>query len=239
MTLLAFLLVLICSIENVSEARNADDSFVGVRNQMVERQIRARGIKDERVLEIMRKVPRHEFVPVYFLDQAYEDHPLSIGEGQTISQPYIVALMTELLSLTKDSKILEIGTGSGYQAAVLAELAGTVYTIEIVPKLAHQARESLKRLHYNNVFVREGDGYFGWPEHAPFDAMIITAAPENIPKPLVEHLKEGGRMAIPVGQHPNQSLYLVQKINGRIEKKEIIPVSFVPMVGLIEKAGES
>lgn len=206
------------------------------RNRMVDTDIQARGIKDEAVLRAMRRVERHRFVPEPLQPIAYADQPLPIGEDQTISQPYIVALMTELLELKPEDKVLEIGTGSGYQAAVLAEIANEVYTIEIIPSLAQGAEKRLKELGYQNVFVRAGDGYLGWPEQAPFDAIIVTAAPEEIPKPLIDQLKVGGRMVIPAGNFPDQILYLVRKTESGIEKKEVIPVHFVPMTGIVQTA---
>ena len=201
---------------------------------MVETQIQARGVRDERVLAAMRKVPRHEFVDPSERDHAYEDHPLPIAGSQTISQPYIVALMTELLALPERARVLEIGTGSGYQSAVLGELAGEVYSIEIVPTLARSAGEKLKQLGYANVLVREGDGYRGWPEHAPFDGIIVTAAPERIPQPLVEQLATGGRMVIPVGGFFQELKVFTKQADGRVVEKDIIPVRFVPMTGEIE-----
>jgi protein-L-isoaspartate(D-aspartate) O-methyltransferase len=201
------------------------------REQMVRHQIRARGVKDRRVLEAMAKVPREEFVPTDQRPHAYQDGPLPIGEGQTISQPYIVALMTELIEVKKEDRVLEIGTGSGYQAAVLAELTPHVYTIEIIPTLAQRAEKTLKRLGYHTVKVRTGDGYLGWPEHAPFDGIMVTCAPENIPEPLKEQLAEGGRMVIPVGpQWTSQTLYVLRKRGGKLEQTAVIPVRFVPMV---------
>lgn len=198
---------------------------------MVQQQIRARGVADKRVLSAMARVPRHEFVPAGQRPYAYEDRPLPIGEDQTISQPYIVALMTELLELDAGDRVLEIGTGSGYQAAILAELTPHVYTIEILPKLAQRAEQTLRRLGYGQVKVKAGDGYLGWPEHAPFDAIIVTCAPERVPEPLREQLKEGGRMVIPVGpQWTGQTLYLLRKQGGDLEQKAVIPVRFVPMV---------
>jgi protein-L-isoaspartate(D-aspartate) O-methyltransferase len=198
---------------------------------MVRRQIRARGVKDERVLGAMERVPRHEFVPAAQRPYAYEDRPLPIGKGQTISQPYIVALMTELLEVEEGDKVLEIGTGSGYQAAILAELTPHVYTIEIITSLAERAEETLRRLGYETVQVKAGDGYLGWPEHAPFDGIIVTCAPEEVPEALAEQLREGGRMVIPVGpQWTHQTLYVLRKSEGRLRQKEVIPVRFVPMV---------
>lgn len=201
---------------------------------MVDNQIRARGIRDPRVLEVMRKVPRHEFVPADQAANAYDDNPLPIGLGQTISQPYIVAYMTEQLQVTPQSKVLEIGTGSGYQAAVLAELAKEVYSIEIVPDLARRSKETLATLGYSNVHVRAGDGYRGWPEQAPFDRIIVTAAPDHVPQPLVDQLAVGGRLIIPVGDYYQQILILTKTPRGVVEEKTI-DVVFVPMTGEAQK----
>lgn len=203
--------------------------FKNLRETMVKYQIEQRGIKDRRVLEVMRRVERHRFVPRQIQHLAYEDMPLPIGEGQTISQPYIVAIMTEVLQLKGNEKVLEIGTGSGYQAAVLAELAQEVYTIEILPELANQAQKLLDELGYKNIKVKCADGYLGWPEFAPFDAIIVTCAPEEIPQALIEQLAEGGRMVIPVGT-AYQELRLLVKTQGRIKQTGIIPVRFVPMI---------
>lgn len=198
---------------------------------MVATQLRARGVKDARVLAAMGKVPREEFVPTEARDRAYLDGPLPIGEGQTISQPYVVALMTELLAVKPGDRVLEIGTGSGYQAAILAELTSEVYTIEILPTLAQRAEQTLKRLGYNTVKVKTGDGYLGWPEAAPFDGIIVTCAPTDVPKPLQEQLKDGGRMVIPVGsQLSGQTLYLLHKQGQKLKQTAVIPVRFVPMV---------
>ncbi len=205
------------------------------RVRMVDAQIVARGVRDPRVLAAMRKVPRHLFVDPSQRAQAYEDHPLPIPGNQTISQPYIVALMTELLELKPGARVLEIGTGSGYQSAVLAELAGEVYTIEIVPELARSAASRLKDLRYGNVTVREGDGYRGWTEHAPFDAIIVTAAPERIPEPLVDQLAPGGVMVIPVGGFFQELKVFHKSADGRVTEKDILPVRFVPMTGEVEK----
>ena len=202
---------------------------------MVERYVQARGVDDPRVLSAMREVPRHRFVPEPLRAKAYGDHSLPIGHGQTISQPYIVALMTELLELEPDDSVLEIGTGSGYQSAVLARLAGQVYSIEILPDLARAASERLKQLGYANVTVREGDGYGGWPEHAPFDGIIVTAAPERIPQPLLDQLAPGGRMVIPVGGFFQELKVFEKDANGRVTERSILPVRFVPMTGEIEK----
>ncbi len=207
-----------------------DTTFAQARKEMVESQLKGRDITDKRVLAAMAKVERHRFVPADDQSAAYEDHPLQIGEGQTISQPYIVALMTQLLRLKGNEKVLEIGTGSGYQAAVLGELAREVYTIEIVAPLGKAAEARLKELGYTNVFVRVGDGYLGWPEKAPFDGIIVTCAPDKIPQPLIDQLADDGRMVIPVGTRA-QELVLVEKRGGKITQKNVIPVLFVPMTG--------
>jgi protein-L-isoaspartate(D-aspartate) O-methyltransferase len=204
------------------------------RARMVETQIQARGVRDPRVLAAMHKVPRHLFVDASERDRAYEDHPLPIAGSQTISQPYIVALMTELLELPEKARVLEIGTGSGYQSAVLGELAAEVYSIEIVPTLARSASEKLKQLGYANVTVREGDGYRGWPEHAPFDGIIVTAAPERIPQPLLDQLGPGGRMVIPVGGFFQELKVFTKQADGRVVEKDVLPVRFVPMTGEVE-----
>ena len=205
------------------------------RTRMVDSQIVARGVRDPRVLAAMRKVPRHLFVDPAQRAEAYEDHPLPIPGNQTISQPYIVALMTELLELKPTSRALEIGTGSGYQSAVLGELAKDVYTIEIVPELARLAADRLKELGYENVRVREGDGYRGWPEEAPFDAIIVTAAPERIPQPLLDQLAPGGVMVIPVGGFFQELKVFRKAADGRVTERDILPVRFVPMTGEVEK----
>ena len=205
--------------------------FTVEREQMVKEQIAIRGVTDERVLRAMRKVPREQFVPEQIRGQSYSDGPLPIGYDQTISQPFVVAFMTEKLGLHPTDRVLEIGTGSGYQAAILAELAAKVYTIEIVEPLGKRAAQTLQRLGYKNVQVKIGDGYRGWPEHAPFDAVIVTCAPDHVPQPLVEQIKEGGRIIIPVGPAGDQTLYLLEKKNGRLERRNVLPVSFVPMTG--------
>jgi protein-L-isoaspartate(D-aspartate) O-methyltransferase len=204
--------------------------FKAMRERMVETQIKARGIKDARVLSAMLRVERHRFVPKELQDSAYSDQPLPIGEGQTISQPYIVALMTELLELKGEERVLEVGTGSGYQAAILAELAKEVYSIEIIESLASTAKKRLLELGYQNIRVKAGDGYLGWPEVAPFDAVIITCAPNHIPNPLLEQLKEGGRLVLPVAGD-GQQLKKIFKRLGKIESTDIAPVIFVPMTG--------
>jgi protein-L-isoaspartate(D-aspartate) O-methyltransferase len=199
---------------------------------MVEAQLKPRGIHDQRVLAAMAKVPREEFVPENLRDKSYTDSALSIGNDQTISQPFIVAYMTEQLRLQPTDRVLEIGTGSGYHAAVLAELAKDVYTIEIIEPLAKAASARLARLGYSNAHVKIGDGYQGWPEVAPFDAIIVTCAPDKVPQPLTQQLKEGGRMIVPVGSGiMDQQLYLLEKINGELAQRAILPVRFVPMAG--------
>jgi protein-L-isoaspartate(D-aspartate) O-methyltransferase len=198
---------------------------------MVEAQIRARGVTDPKVLSAMGKVRRELFVPEELAGAAYSDAPLPIGNGQTISQPYIVALMTELARLKGGETVLEVGTGSGYQAAVLAEIAKSVFSIEIVEPLALTASERLRRLGYTNVVVKQGDGYRGWPEHAPFDAIIVTAAPDHVPEPLVGQLKVGGRLVIPVGDGLDQELLAITRTKGGVATERVIPVRFVPMTG--------
>ena len=205
------------------------DPYKAAREKMVNDQIAARGITDPAVLRAMRKVQRHRFVPANQVTNAYQDSPLPIGEDQTISQPYIVAYMTELLKPKKGMKVLEIGTGSGYQAAVLAEIVGKVYTLEIVPELGKRAAKKLKDLGYDHIHVRVADGYNGWEEHAPFDAIMVTAAAEHIPPALIKQLKEGGRMIIPLETGPlAQELVLVEKNKGKIKTKKVLPVRFVP-----------
>jgi protein-L-isoaspartate(D-aspartate) O-methyltransferase len=208
----------------------APDEYVRQREQMVQSQIMSRGVTDEGTLQAMRQVPRHRFVPVDEVRNAYADTPLPIGGGQTISQPYMVAAMTELVHARKGQRVLEVGTGSGYQAAVLATIVDTVYTIEILPALAEMARDRLYALGYTNVVTRSGDGYLGWPEHAPFDGIVITAAAEEIPAPLIAQLKEGGRLVIPVGSpYDVQTLVVGEKRDGRFTRREVMPVRFVPM----------
>lgn len=198
---------------------------------LVQEHIENRGIRNPEVLRVMRMVPRHEFVPQAQREFSYEDRPLSIGYGATISQPYIVAAMTELLEPAAHHRVLEIGTGSGYQAAVLGQIVREVYSIEIVPELARSAAETLKRLGYKNVFVRHGDGYLGWPDRAPFDRIILTAAPPQIPQALLNQLKPGGRLVAPEGNHMDQQLVLVEKsIDGKTKRRTVFPVMFVPMV---------
>jgi protein-L-isoaspartate(D-aspartate) O-methyltransferase len=210
--------------------QRSTDQWTAQREQMVREQLRARDIRDSRVLEAMSTVPRHLFIPEPQRAQAYEDHPLPIGHGQTISQPYIVAFMTQALDVAPEHKVLEIGTGSGYQAAVLARLVRDVYTIEIVEPLATRSRATLKELGFHNVHVRTGNGYLGWPEEAPFDRIIVTAAPEEVPPALVAQLKIGGRMAIPVGSI-TQELRILRRTAQGLDTLETLPVRFVPMTG--------
>lgn len=216
-------------LSSFSMAADDKDPTVSQRLKMVEDQLRHRGIKDERVLQAMSRIPRHLFVPPRDRDIAYGDHPVAIGLGQTISQPYIVAYMTEVLNLTAQDRVLEIGTGSGYQAAVLAEIVQTVYTVEILPELANRAHKTLNELGYRNIFIRQGDGYKGWREHAPYDAIIVTAAPPDVPSALLEQLKIGGRMIIPVGEF-FQELLLITRTPQGFDRRQLIPVRFVPLV---------
>lgn len=208
------------------------------RQRMIDRDLLGRGIRDRRVLEAMARVPRHRFVPEDQVPYAYEDRPLPIGHGQTISQPYIVAFMTELARPTPQSKALDIGTGSGYQAAILAELCKEVYSIEIIDALAQQAKKRLEELGYKNITVRTGDGYQGWPEKAPFDLIIVAAAPDHVPKPLVEQLAPGGRLVIPVGPHWwSQELLVIEKQpDGSIRERSVASVAFVPMTGKAQQS---
>ena len=206
-----------------------NDKYLELRQKMVKEQIIARGIKNKNVLSAMLKVERHRFVPKNLWNYAYEDYPLPIAEEQTISQPYIVALMTELLKVNKKDRILEIGIGSGYQAAILSELCKDVYTIEVIPELGNSAEILLKQLGYNNVKVKIGDGFLGWDEYAPYDKIILTCAPKEIPEPLINQLKEGGILVAPIGEY-FQDLIVAKKKKGKITKKSIIPVRFVPMI---------
>ncbi len=236
--LILLLMILLISFNYSSYSQTLQDKesvkYRKARNKMVVEQLMARGIKDERVLSAMRDVKRHMFVPQEYREYAYNDCPLPIGENQTISQPYIVALMTELLELKGDEKVLEIGTGSGYQAAILSELADQVYTIEILEPLAESASKRLKKLGYNNVTVKCGNGFLGWQEHSPYDAIIVTCAPKEVPLTLIKQLKDGGRLVIPVGEY-FQELKLIRKEDGKIITKNIIPVRFVPMIGEEER----
>lgn len=208
---------------------NGQEEYRKERERMVRQQIAARGIKDNATLEAMRKVERHRLVPEDMLRYAYEDSPLPIGNGQTISQPYIVALTTEQVRPRPGMKVLDVGTGSGYQAAVLAEIVDEVYSIEIVEELAHRAKHNLAEMGYDNIHVKAGDGYHGWEEHAPFDAIVVAAAPATIPQPLLDQLKPGGRLVIPVGEAGDQHLRLVEKTkDGKIKERNLLPVRFVP-----------
>jgi protein-L-isoaspartate(D-aspartate) O-methyltransferase len=219
---------------------DTNDAFAAARQRMVRDQLTGwgRDITNARVLAVMSKVPRHEFVPDHYRSQAYDDNPLPIGHGQTISQPYIVAFMTGQLDPKPADRVLVSGTGSGDPAAVLAELVSEVYTIEIVEPLAQRAEADLKRLGYKNVKVRAGDGYKGWPGAAPFDTIIVTCAPDSVPQPLVEQLKDGGRMIIPIGPIFNQELVLLCKQGGKLDKRAVLPVRFVPMTGEAQDKSE-
>lgn len=224
------------SLATVAAQSSADsEEQREARRRMVEEQIAGRGVRDTRVLAAVRKIPRHLFVPPQMLPYAYADEPLPIGYGQTISQPYIVAFMSEALELKPQDRVLEIGTGSGYQAAVLAELAREVYSIEIVEPLGKEAAERLRRLGYTNVKLRIGDGYRGWPEAAPFDAIMVTAAPGHVPPALVQQLREGGRLVLPVGRF-FQDLIRIRRTPKGTQQESLLPVRFVPMVGEAEKA---
>jgi protein-L-isoaspartate(D-aspartate) O-methyltransferase len=213
--------------------QSTDDPFKPSRETMVRHQIERRGVRDARVLGAMRAVPRHLFVPPKHREDAYNDHPLPIGLGQTISQPYIVAYMTEIVSPDPNDVVLEVGTGSGYQAAVLAQVVKRVYTVEIFQQLADEASQRFRDLDYTNIELKSGDGYYGWEEHGPFDAIVVTAAPEHIPPPLIRQLKPGGVMVIPVGNRFQvQTLVLVQKdAEGKVTSKNLLPVRFVPLLG--------
>lgn len=228
-------LVIVMIIPGILFCRQ-QDPYTSKRNRMVDTQIIARGISDSGTLRAMRKVPRHLFVPTIYAGEAYSDSPLPIGYSQTISQPFIVAYMTQLVKPSKGKTALEIGTGSGYQAAVLAEIVDTVYTIEIVPELAREAAARLKVLGYRNIVAKHGDGYKGWPEHAPFDIIVVTAAADHIPAPLKEQLAEGGRLVMPVGNPAAvQELVLLTKRRGKITEQRLEPVRFVPLRRLKEK----
>jgi protein-L-isoaspartate(D-aspartate) O-methyltransferase len=233
---LAGSLVTLLMMDATTSSAESDSSERERRQRMVEQQLEGRGIADPRVLEAMRSVPRHLFVPEQLADRAYDDSPLPIGNRQTISQPYIVAIMSELLQTSADDTVLEIGTGSGYQAAVLSRLVRNVYSIEIVEELADRARKTLAQHDYDNVVVVTGDGYRGLPEYAPFDGIIVTAAPETIPQPLIDQLAVGARLVIPVGEGDQQLMVLERDANG-IESRKVIPVRFVPMTGETRKPG--
>jgi len=221
--------VLILSILTGGSMLPQNDKYSSLRERMVKDQIIDRGISDKATLRAMRKVPRHLFVPADIQDESYDDNPLPIGHGQTISQPYIVAYMTEISRPTPEKKVLEVGTGSGYQAAILAEITDTVYTIEIIPELAKEAADRFKKLGYKNIIARYGDGYKGWPEHSPFDIILVTAAAEKIPQPLLDQLAENGRLVIPIGEpYAVQELIIAVKKNGKIETRRLTYVRFVP-----------
>lgn len=215
-------------------AGDDQDEYAAHRKRMVDTQLAARDINDERVLKAMLEVPRHRFMPDYARGQAYADHAVPIGEGQTISQPYVVAFMTQAAKVGPGDQVLEIGTGSGYQAAVLAELGSEVYSIEIIPELSKRAGEVLDALGYDKVHLKIGDGYRGWPEKAPFDAIIVTAAPPEVPQPLIDQLAKGGRMVIPVGDL-YQNLEVIERTEGGVTRRKVLPVRFVPMTGEAQK----
>ncbi|WP_297096971.1 protein-L-isoaspartate(D-aspartate) O-methyltransferase [uncultured Draconibacterium sp.] len=223
-------LFLIFGLITAVECSSQNDAFFNERRKMVEVQLKNRGIKNESVLDAFREVQRHEFVLPEYMKWAYADGPLPINEGQTISQPYVVAYMTEALELQRTDRVLEIGTGSGYQAAILSQLCDSVFTIELFEELSKSATEVFRKLEYNNIYSKVGDGYLGWPEKAPFDAIIVTCSPSHVPEPLQEQLAEGGRMIIPVGAGNIQKLVLLQKKKGKIRKKDVLPVRFVPML---------
>ncbi len=227
MHIITFTLAFLISLSSLANMNTV--TYDQLRQQMVDQQITARGVKDASVINAMLKVERHLFVPVDQMKYAYEDHPLPIGYDQTISQPYIVAYMSEALMLTAQQKVLEIGTGSGYQAAILAEMVNEVYSIEIVEPLAIQANALLQSLGYDHVKVKHGDGYQGWSDYAPYDAIIVTAAPPELPKALIEQLTIGGRMIIPVGTN-HQELLLIVRTEDGYQKQKLLPVRFVPMI---------
>ena len=228
--LFPILLIIILTILNCSGRRQTEDRYSRQRKEMVEHQLKARGITNKRVLSAMLTVPRHKFIPEKHRNASYDDTPLMIGYNQTISQPYIIAYMTEKLNPQDYQKVLEIGTGSGYQAAILSLLYKKVYTMEIIKPLGEKARSLLNMEGYRNIKVKLGDGYQGWEKFAPYDAIIVTCAPENVPAPLIEQLAEGGKMIIPVGAQNIQVLYLLEKTNGKIRRTETLQVMFVPMV---------
>ncbi len=228
-------IAVLLAVSATSAFGQSSDKFRDARHRMVKECIEREGVKDPRVLDAMRTVPRHEFVKPGQVKDAYHDTALPIGNQQTISPPFVVAYMTETIDPKATDRVLEIGTGSGYQAAVLSGLVNEVYTIEIVEPLGKEAARKLKKLEYNNVFCKVGDGYLGWPEHAPFDKIIVTCSPENVPVPLVEQLKEGGKLLIPLGERYQQAFHLFEKKDGKLEQKKLIPTLFVPMTGESEK----
>jgi len=227
-----FILLLMLSLYSAGcNPQNSDDDiFISERKRMVQKQIIARGIKNQAVINAMLTVKRHLFVPEKYINQAYDDCPLPIDDGQTISQPYIVAYMTEILDLNTSDRVLEIGTGSGYQAAVLAEICDSIFSIEIFPSLGNNAIQLYKNLGITNVYIKIGDGYKGWIEKSPCDAILVTCSPTHIPQPLINQLSEGGKMIIPVGPSYSQKLVLMKKENGKLIRKEVLPVRFVPMI---------
>jgi protein-L-isoaspartate(D-aspartate) O-methyltransferase len=230
LVLLVAIVTLACEANGATSS--SEEALTVARERMVRDTIETRNVRDVKTLAAMRKVPRHLFIPPERVRDAYGDYPLPIGNGQTISQPYIVAFMTEALQLRGGEKVLEVGTGSGYQAAVLAEIAAEVFSIEIIPELAEKARDRLSQLGYKNVTVRAGDGYLGWPSEAPFDAIMVTAAAPRIPQPLKEQLKEGGRLVLPVGDF-DQDLVVVTRTKDRFTEKRVLAVRFVPMTGRV------
>lgn len=230
-SILVLLLSALASLPSVPPA----DEYQGLRKAMVEGQIIARGITDRRVIQALREVPRHLFVPPEQVSRAYEDNPVPIGWGQTISQPFIVAFMTQAVNLERTSRVLEVGTGSGYQAAILARICDEVYSVEIVPELNAGAAAVLDRLGYSNIKLKTGDGYLGWPEYSPFDAIIVTCSPTHVPPALIRQLAENGRMIIPVDENGYQELVLLKKEKGRLTRRSVLPVRFVPMVDANKK----
>ena len=235
MRVIAAMVSIGCANGSNAELTMTNPTWQFERNQMVDQQIIGRGVEDLAVITAMRRVPRHRFVSEGDSNQAYEDHPLPIGYGQTISQPYIVAFMTEALQLKPNDRVLEIGTGSGYQAAVLAEIVAEVFTIEVVEALAQRAEATLQQLDYRNIMLRTGDGYQGWPEHAPFDAVILTAAPDHVPQPLLDQLAVGGRLIIPVGKQLQELVLIHRTQPDEYTRTVLLPVAFVPMTGEAEK----
>ncbi len=217
------------------EKKMAGDPEAEARTRMVRTQISARGVRDARVLEAMGQIPRELFVDARYRHEAYADHPLPIGDGQTVTQPYVAALMTELLDIQPADRVLEIGTGSGYESAILSRIASRVYSIEILPEIARKAEEKLRALHCENIEFRVGDGYRGWPEAAPFDAIIVTAAPRKIPEPLLDQLAPNGRMVIPVGDFYQELKVFAKAADGTVTERSVLPVRFVPMTGEAEK----